>query len=265
MPAADLERLISLYDGGILWVDSEVGRLLDHLDQLGLARDTLVIVTSDHGEEFYEHGQKVHRRQLFVESTRVPLLMRWPAALPAGERVDASVGLIDVAPTLLAAAGLRSPTPMEGRDLGPLARGQRQGEQAVPTYTSLLVRFEEGRWIERQIGFGDGSRARAVVPSFQTAAGVEPSSDLRGDPEERQGTPFRAEDARGRRVLERLDRLQRVGLALREQLPARGAGLPALSELDKSQLAAMGYAGVSEERATSSDAARVCTQGCVWD
>ena len=264
MPAADLERLVSLYDGGILWVDSEVGRLLDHVDQLDLTHDTLVVVTSDHGEEFYEHGQKVHRRQLFVESTRVPLLMRWPAALPAGQKIDESVGLIDLAPTLLAAAGLRSPSPMEGRDLGPLARGHPRSTQRAPTYSSLLLRFEEGRWIERQIGFVDGHE-HELLSFLPDGSWTGTLFDLRRDPREHQGQGFGPEDERGQRVLERLDRLQRVGLALREGLPSRGADLPSLSELDKSQLAAMGYVGVSEERASSSDAARVCTRGCVWD
>ena len=76
MPARDLEHLLALYDGGISWIDSEVGRVLDALEELGLTEDTLVVITSDHGEEFFEHERKTHRKQLYRESVHVPLLLR---------------------------------------------------------------------------------------------------------------------------------------------------------------------------------------------
>jgi arylsulfatase A-like enzyme len=267
MEAPDLERLISLYDGGILWVDSEVGRLLAHLESLGLERDTLVVLTSDHGEEFYDHGQKVHRRQLFVESTRVPLVMRWPAGIETGERVSQTVGLVDLAPTFLAAAREGSTTPMEGANLLPLARGGKlQGER---TYASLLWRFEAGDWIERQVGLVTGAQ-HELLSYAPDRAWTGATFDLDRDPTERSATPFAGDDARGRAALERLGRLARRSEALRGRLPVKGATLPSLTDLDKSQLAAMGYTGVAEERAPSTGTAEalgsvnLCSQGCVW-
>ena len=102
----DLEQLIALYDGEIAWTDHHVGRLLELLAEQGVDEDTLVIVTSDHGEEFYEHGEFGHRKTLFEESIAVPLLIRYPRSLPAGLKVETATSLMDLAPTILDAADL---------------------------------------------------------------------------------------------------------------------------------------------------------------
>src|SRR6185436_10054539 len=82
--------------------DAELARLLAELERAGLAANTLVVVVADHGDEFLEHGALGHRRTLFREVVDVPVLLRWPAALPAGLVQSGTRGLADVAPTVLA-------------------------------------------------------------------------------------------------------------------------------------------------------------------
>jgi arylsulfatase A-like enzyme len=127
MDPAALAFIESQYDGEILFTDDHVGRLLDALDALEVLDQTLVVVTADHGEEFFEHGRKGHRRGLYDEVMLVPLIMRWPSRIPAKTVVEAPVRLIDVAPTILeyvgvdsAALGDPGPPLYSARDLSPL-------------------------------------------------------------------------------------------------------------------------------------------------
>ncbi len=101
MPAEDLEHVRALYDGEIAWVDEQFGRVLAHLDALGLADDTLVVVTADHGEGFFEHGFKEHHYGLFEELVHVPWILRWPARVPPAQRVAELTGQRDIPVTIL--------------------------------------------------------------------------------------------------------------------------------------------------------------------
>jgi arylsulfatase A-like enzyme len=116
---ADIRHLLDLYDAGIRQTDDELGRLLD---AIGPGDDTLLIVLSDHGEEFAQHGGFLHGRTEYEELVRVPLIMRGGGA-PAGVRVPTTVSLIDVMPTILAAVGVPPPGPLDGVDLAPTWRG----------------------------------------------------------------------------------------------------------------------------------------------
>jgi len=119
--AEDVQHLEELYDAGIRQLDTELGRLLAFLDSSGRGDDTLVVITSDHGEEFLEHGRVGHFLTTHQQSLRVPLIMRGPG-LPAGIRVDTPVSLVDLAPTLLALAGLPGRDDLDGLDLSGLWR-----------------------------------------------------------------------------------------------------------------------------------------------
>jgi arylsulfatase A-like enzyme len=113
----DVAHLIDLYDAGIRQMDDEIGRLV-----AAIGDDTLLIVTSDHGEEFLEHGEVLHGRSQFEPVLRVPLIMRGPG-VPAATRVATIVSLIDVMPTVLAAVGVPIPTGLDGSDLAPTWHG----------------------------------------------------------------------------------------------------------------------------------------------
>jgi len=258
MPARDLEHLIARYDGGIAYVDSQVGKLLDRLDELGLAEDTLVVLTSDHGEEFFEHGHKTHRRQLHMESVHVPLVMRWPAELPAGSQVTGNAGLIDLAPTLLSACGIDSPVALGGEDLLPFARGAAANPKR--TYTAELMLFDDASAPERHLGVGHGdewtiSRARGAE------ALDEVRLDLAADPLGRgQGTALTRDSSAEHKAL--VQRIRESFMSLRAAQPERRGDLPQLSEHDRKQLAAMGYTGGGEFG--EGDENRLCIDGCVW-
>ena len=122
------QRLVSAYDSEIAYVDQHL-RLA--YEALGWAEDTLLVVTADHGEEFWEHGSVEHGRTLFGEVVNVPLLVRFPGGRFGGQRVTAPVSLIDVLPTLREAVGLpRSPQDM-GRSLLPLVEGRALPERTL--------------------------------------------------------------------------------------------------------------------------------------
>lgn len=112
-----------LYEAGIRRMDeTQLAPLLDLLDELDLARDTLVVFTSDHGEAFLEHGNFLHQ-DLYGETLHVPLILRLPGRVPAGPRLEDPVTLLDVMPTILELAGLPPPAAAQGRSLVPLWTG----------------------------------------------------------------------------------------------------------------------------------------------
>jgi arylsulfatase A-like enzyme len=103
------------YHAHISAIDEELGRLLAKLDELDLSENTILIYSSDHGSMFGSHGVG-GKRQPYEESIRVPMLVRHPGAIPAGRRIDALLGTIDLFPTLCGLAGLDAPRHCEGID-----------------------------------------------------------------------------------------------------------------------------------------------------
>ena len=140
--------LSDLYDAGIRHMDDRtLTQLLDALDAEGLADDTLVVFTSDHGEAFREHGRFLHD-DLYPETLRVPLVVRLPHRLPAGRRVADAVGLVDLVPTVLDLLALPPLPQAQGTSLAGLARGDA-GATAPPAvladYSTAAHRFESIR------------------------------------------------------------------------------------------------------------------------
>jgi arylsulfatase A-like enzyme len=121
-PEREIRHLRALYDGEVAYNDLHFGRLLDVLDRPALRQHTLTLVTSDHGEEFYEHGGRDHGHTLYEELIRVPLLVRWPGRVVA-QIHDLPVQLIDLYPTVLQLIG-RTQASSAGHDLGGILRGQ---------------------------------------------------------------------------------------------------------------------------------------------
>ncbi len=119
----DRTRLRALYDGEITYHDRHFGRFIDRLRELNLLDQTLIVVTADHGEEFFEHDSVGHGHSLYQELLHVPLIMRMPGLVPAGERAEPVCSLVDIVPTVLAAAGVDTPSGIEGRNLVPDLRG----------------------------------------------------------------------------------------------------------------------------------------------
>jgi arylsulfatase A-like enzyme len=135
--------MIARYDGDILFVDGVFGSLLERLRAMGVLDDTVIVLISDHGEEFYDHRNWGHGQSVYEELTRVPLLIRYPSRFPAGLRIDTPVMTVDVMPTLLELAGAPPLDSLAGRSLLPLVAGAPgHGGEA---YSELIYRYGEAR------------------------------------------------------------------------------------------------------------------------
>lgn len=118
-----IQEIKAQYYAMVSLVDAEVGRILDTLERQGLAEDTVVIFTSDHGEMLGDHQLLLKGPMMFDCSVRVPLLVRWPGQVPAGTVRDEPVEWIDLAPTVLEATGVEGLPRAQGRSLLDLATG----------------------------------------------------------------------------------------------------------------------------------------------
>jgi arylsulfatase A-like enzyme len=121
-PQEMIDREMLLYDACIRFTDTEIAKVLDFLDGTGLRDETVVIVTADHGEAFWEHGAGSHGRAVYDEEIKVPLIFNNERLYPAPQRIDTQVSLLDLVPTIARLAGATDNHHREGRDLGPLIR-----------------------------------------------------------------------------------------------------------------------------------------------
>ena len=108
------------YDGSILGMDREIGRLVERVEGSGLRDRTLLAFYADHGEEFHEHGQMFHGQSVYGEMIRVPLILWGPGRVTPATDVKETAQLVDVMPTLLDLSGIAPPGGMQGRSLRPL-------------------------------------------------------------------------------------------------------------------------------------------------
>ena len=114
--AADVRFLTALYDCEVGYVDRYVGELVRSLPP-EVAANTLFVLTADHGEELHDHGGWKHGRTLYDEQLHVPLVVRWDGVVPAGRRLAGPLRLLDLAPTLAAAAGAPIPADWQGASM----------------------------------------------------------------------------------------------------------------------------------------------------
>ena len=176
----DLAHLLALYDGEIRYTDGQVARILERLAARGLDQTTLVAVTSDHGEEFLDHGGWEHQRTLYEEMVRIPLLFAGPG-VEAGRRVPSQVSLLDLAPTLLDWAGLPALPTQRGRSLlRPLDEREAYGEtdHGLPDTRKLFLRGGAAKW-----------KAILTFDRKTDAAVSEEWYDLGSDPRETRSVP----------------------------------------------------------------------------
>ncbi len=132
------------YDAEIAYTDAQMGRLVEHLRARGRLDDTLVVMTSDHGESLGEHGERTHSTALYDSVLKIPLILRGPG-LPAGRVVPGVVRLKDVAPTILGQAGLPALEASDGVDLTPRFRAEAPGEP-LTAYSETLATLLDHGW-----------------------------------------------------------------------------------------------------------------------
>lgn len=123
-PVTDADYIRSLYDGELRHVDDGVGELLEALDRTGVGDDTLVLLSSDHGEVMTRGGIFFDHHGLYEENVRVPLIARLPGTVPMARRAGGFVRHMDLAPTLLDLAGAAVPPEMEGVSASTVFRGE---------------------------------------------------------------------------------------------------------------------------------------------
>jgi arylsulfatase A-like enzyme len=127
------------YEGAIAYMDAEIGRLLDVLQQKALLATSAVVIAGDHGESLGEHGEREHGIFLYEGATHVPLVVRAPG-VSAG-RIAAVTSLVDILPTMLDLFGLVAPAAIDGRSLAPALRGKPLPERAVYAESMYAKRF----------------------------------------------------------------------------------------------------------------------------
>jgi len=183
-PSDEVAQLSSdLYDGEIAFTDEQIGRLLDELGQRELIDDTIVVLHSDHGEEFWEHGSCDHGHAQHDELLRVPLLIAWPGHVPSGHVAEDRVRALDLHATLLELCGLPVPGDIESHSLVPLftareaprraiaeavQRGRHEIKAAIDGPLKLVVRGAQESVFD--LDRDSGEQAPLAAPDAQTIA-----------------------------------------------------------------------------------------------
>ena len=121
---ATLRKQMAVYYGMTSLMDKHIGRILDKLDDLGIAENTLIVFTTDHGHFLGQHGL-IAKAFMYDDNVRLPYIVRWPDRVPAGASSSAMQSLVDLAPSFLAAGGIDVPGRMQGVDQVPCWRGEQ--------------------------------------------------------------------------------------------------------------------------------------------
>jgi arylsulfatase A-like enzyme len=238
-------NVIGLYDGEIRYTDDAlIGPLIAELKRLGLYDRTLLVVLSDHGEEFYEHGSWGHSHDVYDESLKVLLLMKLPGSRRAGARLAPAVRLTDVLPTVLEEAGVAfDPAAFDGRSLRPVFEGRETADRPV---TADLADNVLGYRTPFRLAVSSGRdklimneafkpEALAAFPAAPPAAPPVELYDLSRDPGEKANLV--ADPAKARPARE----LAQAASALAKILQARGAAKSGMTKALEDQLRALGY------------------------
>jgi arylsulfatase len=179
----DLDWVMAQYQGAVTYVDDEVGRLLDKLEERQLLKRTAVVVTADHGESLGEHDMYFVHTGLYEPTVHVPLITYFPGAGRQGVHVREVVESIDIMPTILEYLGIPAPRGIRGRSLWPLIRGE-----VAPSRIALVehagknlvaLRSERFKYIRHL-------RSLHIQPSYPFTEGKEELYDLKADPQERR-------------------------------------------------------------------------------
>lgn len=232
--ADDARHLSDLYDAGVRQQDAELQKLFTFLDGSGLRANTWIVLTSDHGEEFLEHGGVMHGLTQYEESVRVPLIV-WGPSIASGARVETPVSLVDLLPTALDVLGVPTPAGLDGVSLRP------SWESGVTPLRALFIEADMDP---------PGPTATTMVPGDDLAArwgkfkllldpahGVARLYDIENDPAEAHDVSSEYHE---------LVADLRAELEHFRTLRATRGQAEALSETDLKRLQDLGYAGKEE-------------------
>ncbi len=237
LPDADLQHAKDLYDAELAWVDENLATLVAYIEEQGLSDSTLIVITGDHGEEFFEHGRFGHRVGLHDEVLRVPLLMWGPGLLPEGLRIDDDVALYDILPTVLDYADIEAGEHVYGRSLRPLIEGAALPPRPVSSSLTMIPHPPVGYYEAHDAVVYQGLKAirtvkRSWSPDDQTnldgdmldGSLVIHVYDLEQDPAETTDL-FPTQDARVPAIVEQLDVAQRSQREAADRMSPVGDGI----------------------------------------
>ena len=222
---AQRDAVLALYDANIVYADILFGLLLDALDEVGLG-DAWVILTSDHGEAFGEHGRWEHNSTVYEEMIRVPLIVRPPGGVSPGRRSGSWSSLLDLYPSILGWAGLDVAPDLPGRALHLEARSDLEPPRVHTSRTDAGA----NRWAIIHEGF------KYIGPVQEP--GLEELYDLLRDPEERDNLIHKRPDLRRR--------YRRDAARQRKEHESRIIAVVERGEMDaatEANLRALGYLG----------------------
>jgi arylsulfatase A-like enzyme len=155
LPEKERRNIIGLYDGEVRYTDDALVKpLIAKLKELGLYDEALIIFTSDHGEEFFDHHSWAHGHTLYNEALRVPLIVKFPGARFKGRRLNPIVRLVDVMPTIIEEFGISgSDLTLDGKSLFPILRGkEREDRTFLADIGDDILKSHAGRKIAMNSG-----------------------------------------------------------------------------------------------------------------
>ena len=163
----------------LLAVDESLGRIVQTLDELGELDNTVIIFTSDHGYFYGEHGLDAERRLAYEETVRIPLIVRYPRLVRAGTKPAQMVQTIDLAPTILALAGVADTVPRDGISLVPLLEGS-----SPPWRSSILIEYYSDTVFPRilTMGYEAVRTEHHKYVHYKELPGMDELYDLQTDP-----------------------------------------------------------------------------------
>ena len=188
----EVAHLRGLYQGAVQYADQQLGRFLDALDYVGLYQESLLIVVSDHGEEFGEHGGFDHGRTAYQEIVRVPLIVKYPRQRWSGRRIATRVSTVDVVPTVLETVGASYAGTLDGASLTPWRVEPRRivRSEVAPAASQLLAAVD---YRSTALGSMKCIQNRVGIDQFGRTAPRWLVFDLQDDPQERR--PLASSDA----------------------------------------------------------------------
>lgn len=218
---------VDLYDGEIAFVDAQVERLIASLRETGVLDDTLVVLHSDHGEEFWEHGSCDHGHSQYDELLRVPFALVWPKKI-AAQRIGTRVRTLDLLPTLAEIVGFDAPPGIEGKSLVPVLEGRETVDRdGIAEALMHSDRETKAVFVGKDKLIASGTAANQLF-------------DLASDPDEKKDLSSGAAgliDSMRKRLVDHHERAK-ASATKSEQLR--------LDEAAKEKLRATGYAGLGD-------------------
>lgn len=232
LPRKEVDHFVALYDGEIRFVDTEgVDRLIKILESIDVLDNTLIVITSDHGEEFYEHGFWGHHHNLYDETLKVPLVLWQPELVPQNKVIKGQVRIIDIMPTILDLVGL----PQSDETLG---------VSLVPSFEGKMPDGGPPRWALAEL-FGINMNMEALrSEKFKIIRDNQKKKieylDLEADPAEIN--PITDSENNGfKKALKNLAVFHRAMETCRKSIPWSGDRSIQLDEETRQRLRSLGY------------------------